>query len=116
MYSGSSRNFIPKRRIIRKFCSSSKECKFSKWITKLSRTSKGYYLPSKERNILPFEQEQVGPGLNLDPNQSIRVDGGRHEEYRPLPKTVDELRSTDRPKITYKGVMKPGQRVKKVKQ
>ena len=28
-------------------------------------------------NELPFEQEKVGPGLNMDPSQSIRPDGGK---------------------------------------
>merc|ERR1712227_326055 len=47
---------------------------------------------------------------NLDPSQTSRPDGGSFEEYRPMPKTVDELRSYDNPKITFEGVMKSGQK------
>ena len=117
VFSGSSRNFIPKKEeLLENFAPVQKNVNLVNGSKNTLEFQKGYYLPSREkRNILPFEQEQVGPGLNLDPNQSIRADGGRHEEYRPLPKTVDELRSADRPKITYKGVMKPGQKGQKGK-
>ena len=115
IFSGSSRNFIPKKEeLLENFAPVQKNVSLVNGSQNTLEFQKGYYLPSREkRNILPFEQEQVGPGLNLDPNQSIRADGGRHEEYRPLPKSVDELRSSDRPKVTYKGVMKPGQKGQK---
>jgi len=112
IFSGSSRNFIPKKEeLLENFAPVQKNVNLVGGSQNTLEFQKGYYLPSREkRNILPFEQEQVGPGLNLDPNQSIRADGGRQEEYRPLPKSVDELRSADRPKISYKGVIKPGQK------
>ena len=115
IFSGSSRNFIPKKEeLLENFAPVQKNVNLVGGSQNTLEFQKGYYLPSREkRNILPFEQEQVGPGLNLDPNQSIRADGGRHEEYRPLPKSVDQLRSADRPKITYKGVMKSGQKGQK---
>merc|ERR1711871_1523783 len=117
IFSGSSRNFVPKKEeLLENFAPVQKNINLINGSQNTLDFQKGYYLPSKEkRNILPFEQEQVGPGLNLDPNQSVRADGGRHEEYRPLPKGVDELRSADRPKISYKGVMKPGQKGQKGK-
>ena len=115
VFSGSSRNYIPKKEeLLENFAPVQKNVNLINGAANTLEFQKGYYLPSKEkRNILPFEQEQVGPGLNLDPNQSVRADGGRHEEYRALPKGVDELRSADRPKISYKGVIKPGQKGQK---
>merc|ERR1711871_1254253 len=115
IFSGSSRNFIPKKEeLLENFAPVQKNVNLVSGSQNTLEFQKGYYLPSKEkRNILPFEQEQVGPGLNLDPSQPIRADGGRHEEYRPLPKTVDELRSADNPKETYEGVVIPGQKGQK---
>ena len=117
IFSGSSRNFIPKKEeLLENFAPVQKNINLVNGSQNTLEFQKGYYLPSKEkRNILPFEQEQVGPGLNIDPTQSSRPDGGNHEEYRPLPKNVDELRSADRPKMTYKGVVIPGQKGQKGK-
>lgn len=111
IFSGSSRNHIPKKEeLLENFAPVQKNVNLINGSQNTLEFQKGYYLPGKEkRNILPFEQEKVGPGLNMDPSQSIRPDGGKFEEYRPLPKTVDQLRSSDRPKITYKGITKPGQ-------
>ena len=115
VFSGSSRNFIPKKEaLLENFAPVQKDVNLVNGSQNTLEFQKGYYLPSREkRNLLPFEQQQVGPGLNLDPSQPIRADGGRHEEYRPLPKTVDELRSADNPKETYEGVVIPGQKGQK---
>ena len=114
IFSGSSKNFIPKKeQLLENFAPVQKNVNLVNGSQNTLEFQRSYYLPSKEkRNILPFEQERVGPGLNMDPSQSIRPDGGKFEEYRPLPKTTDYLRSADRPKISYKGVLKPGQKGK----
>lgn len=65
----------------------------------------GRYIPSiKKRNILPFEQQRIAPGLNkkmTDNTSNI----GFHDPYRPLGqgkyKPINELRVN--PKLTYKG-------------
>merc|ERR1712227_964025 len=104
LFSGSSKNFTPKKELL-------KDVNLVNGSQSNIELLQGYYLPStQKRNVLPFEQQQVGPGLNLDPSQTSRPDGGSFEEYRPMPKTVDELRSYDNPKITFEGVMKSGQK------
>jgi len=112
IFSGSSKNFIPKKEVLlENFAPVQKDVNLVNGSKNNLEFMKSYYLPSKEkRNQLPFEQENVGPGLNLAPEQSIRPDGGQQEEYRPLPKNVDELRSADNPKISYEGVVVPGQK------
>ena len=112
LFSGSSRNFIPKKEeLLENFAPVQKNVNLVNGSQNTLEFQRSYYLPGREkRNILPFEQEKVGPGLNMDPIQSIRPDGGKFEEYRPLPKNVDQLRSADRPKTTYEGIVKPGQK------
>ena len=65
------------------------------------------YIPSLERKgELPFQPTRIGPGLNLGYN-----DIGLHgytDTYRVLPKTVDELRVANNPKVSYKGMIVEG--------
>lgn len=114
IFSGSSRNFIPKKELLQEnFAPIQKDVSLIGGIGSGNKLDamQSYYLPSKEkRNILPFEQQNIGPGLNLSADQTTRADGGNFEEYRPLPKTVDQLRSADRPKLSYEGVIIPGQK------
>ena len=112
IFSGSSKNYVPKKELLlENFAPVQKNVNLVNGSENKLDFMESYYLPSKEkRNILPFEQQQVGPGLNLTPDQTTRADGGSHEEYRPLPKGVDELRSADKPKISYEGVVIPGQK------
>ena len=112
LFSGSSKNFTPKKELLKEnFAPLEKDVNLVNGSQSNIELLQGYYLPStQKRNVLPFEQQQVGPGLNLDPSQTSRPDGGSFEEYRPMPKTVDELRSDDNPKITFEGVMKSGQK------
>ncbi len=112
IFSGSSKNFVPKKEVLQE---NFNPVKPDNNLINGSKNNidflQSYYLPGKEkRNEVPFESDNVGPGLNLDPKQSIRPDGGLFEEYRPLPKTTNQLRSLDNPKLTYKGVIKPGQK------
>ncbi|AGF85394.1 hypothetical protein QJ854_gp388 [Moumouvirus goulette] len=60
-----------------------------------SRYEAGRY----RQNEVPFEKTQVTPGLNLKHDE--KATHGYHSMYRPMEKTVDELRV--RPKITYEG-------------
>src|SRR3989338_9192321 len=60
----------------------------------------GRYIPSKERrNEKPFQEVKVTPGLNLGYNEVGKQ--GFHDPYRVLPKTVDELRTANNPKLSY---------------
>jgi len=68
-----------------------------------------YYIPSKERNgERPFQQTRVTPGLDLPYNAIGRQ--GYVDTYRPPQYTVDDLRTANNPKSTYKGVIIPGQK------
>ena len=71
----------------------------------------GRYIPGKEkRNELPFQQIKVAPGLGLGIKGGGNYSSGSGDLYRVLPKTVDELRPLNKPKITYEGVVVPGQK------
>jgi len=54
-------------------------------------------------NTLPFDQIKVGPGVGL--NYEDKPEGGFHQDIRQyeLPKTIDELRTANNPRITYNG-------------
>ena len=57
-------------------------------------------VPSKEkRNELPFLQKKITPGLNLNYNEESK--NGFVENFRILPKTVDELRIKTNKKESY---------------
>ena len=56
------------------------------------------YMPGKERkNELPFRQQRVTTGLNLGYNE-VNKNG---DNFRALPKTIDELRTADKQQKSY---------------
>ena len=56
------------------------------------------YMPGKERkNELPFRQQRITTGLNLGYNE-VNKNG---DNFRALPKTIDELRTADRHQKSY---------------
>jgi len=56
------------------------------------------YMPGRERkNELPFRQERITTGLNLGYNE-VNKNG---DNFRALPKTIDEMRTLDRQQKTY---------------
>jgi hypothetical protein len=58
------------------------------------------YIPSRFRNNeKPFQETKVTPGLNLGYNEVSMQ--GYHDMYRALPKTANELRTLNNPKLTY---------------
>lgn len=61
------------------------------------------------KNVFPIEQVQVGPGVNDGytnlPSGGFQQDGMR--EFA-LPRTTDELRVANKPKLTYEGQVVPG--------
>jgi len=65
------------------------------------------YIPGRERrNELVHQPVRVTPGLNLGYNEVSKQ--GFHDTWRALPKTVDELRPANKPKISYGSVVIPG--------
>jgi hypothetical protein len=56
------------------------------------------YMPGRERkNELPFRQQRVTTGLNLGYNEVNR----NGDNFRPIPKTIDELRTADKQQKSY---------------
>ncbi len=67
------------------------------------------YIPSQTRNgERPFEPIRTTPGLNLGYNQIGNT--GLQDLYRVLPKTVDQLRTVNNPKVSYSEPVVPGQK------
>ena len=64
-----------------------------------------YYNESKNRkNVLPFQQVKVGPGIGIDINDA--ASGGFQQSNTRqyvIPKNIDELRAKNNPQITYEG-------------
>ena len=59
---------------------------------------------------LPFEQVQVGPGMDDD---LTTPSGGFHQDVRDfiIPKGIDDLRPASNPQISYKGRVIPGKSI-----
>jgi hypothetical protein len=67
------------------------------------------FQPSRKKtNQKPFEAIRVTPGLNIGYNEEGKHN--RHDTYRVMPKTVDELRTLSNPKETYTPPIIAGQR------
>jgi len=61
-------------------------------------------------NVFPVEQTQVGPGVN---DGYTNLPSGGYQQFTAaqeytLPKTTDELRAANKPKLSYEGVVVPG--------
>jgi hypothetical protein len=69
----------------------------------------------KRQGEKPFQPVLVSPGLNLGYNQqgNSGIKGGG-DIYRVLPKTVDQLRTVDKPKVSYSPPVIPGQKGNKM--
>lgn len=61
------------------------------------------------KNVFPVERTLVGPGVN-DGYTNLPSGGFQQDAMREyaLPKTTDELRTENKPKVTYEGVTVPG--------
>ena len=65
------------------------------------------YIPSQTRNgELITQPIRTAPGLNLGYNQT----GNNTDMWRALPKTVDQMRTLNNPKISYETPVVPGQK------
>jgi hypothetical protein len=65
------------------------------------------YTPGRERRNEKIHQPvRVTPGLNLGYNEVAKH--GYHDSFRPMQKTVDDLRTANNPKISYGSVVIPG--------
>ncbi len=67
------------------------------------------YIPSQTRNgELLMQPIRTTPGLNLGYTEIGNT--GRQDLYRVLPKTVDQLRTVNNPKVSYTPLINPGQK------
>jgi hypothetical protein len=67
------------------------------------------FMPGRERrNEFLHQPVRITPGLNLGYNEISKQ--GYQDTWRPLPKTVDQLRTADKPKISYGSVIIPGKK------
>jgi len=65
------------------------------------------HMPGRERRNEQLTQPvRITPGLDIGYNEVSKM--GYQETWRPLPKTVDELRTATNPKISYGSVVIPG--------
>ena len=62
----------------------------------------------EKRMEKPFEPRKIGPGIGLSIDQDSL--GGLHDTTRILPKSIDELRRADNPKISYQPPILPGKK------
>ena len=70
------------------------------------------YIPSYlKQGEKPFIPTQVNKGLNLDYNELGK--GGLVDEYRPEFKNVDDLRTLNKPKLSYSGFQIQGKKGEK---
>ena len=67
------------------------------------------YIPSQTKNgELITQPIRTTPGLNLGYTES--GNSGRQDLYRVMPRNVDQLRTIDNPKVSYKQPIIPGQK------
>ncbi len=71
------------------------------------------FVPSQKKTMeMPFEQIQVGPGLNK--GYTGEASGGFHQANTRdyiMPKSIDELRTLNNPKLSYKGKVLAGKNI-----
>ena len=110
LFTGSSKNFIPKKEILQShFKQNEPNNRYITGSTNKTHITRKYYIPSKyKNNNNPFEEEKVGPGLGLNPNQNVRTNLSKFEEYRPMPKDINSLRPLNNQKTTYSEPAKAG--------
>jgi hypothetical protein len=110
LYTGSSQNYVPKKETPRFFLPE-KDITFGATMGMPNQSDflQSRFIPSNRRQgEKPFEPVKVTPGLGL--NYYDEATFGFHDPYRAMPKTVDELRVENKPKITYGGVIIPGKK------
>lgn len=105
-YQGSNTNY-KKKKEIKSFFDKKKNYSYvdgSPSIT-LNQNYTNRFIPSKQKSMeLPFTQQVVGPGI-ADGYTSKATGGYNQANQREylIPKTVDQLRASNKPKVTYEG-------------
>lgn len=106
IFSGSSKNWNPKREVLPFFNPEEyKQLPFKTELTTDEERNRIFQSRIKQ-NERPFEPERVQPGLNLDYNENSNI--GFHDTFRAMPKDTNELRPANKPKLTYDGRIQGG--------
>ena len=101
MFSGSSKNWNPKREILPFFDPEEyKQLPFKNDL-KVDEERDRLFISRIKQNEKPFEPENIQPGLNLDYNESSNI--GFHDTFRAMPHDTNALRTANKPKLTYDG-------------
>lgn len=111
LFSGSDKNpqFKHKQEVERLFPMETNKVESVVGVPNFNDYNQSRYIPSdKRQSEKPFQPVRVSPGLNLGYNQAGNT--GRQDMYRALPKTVDQLRTINNPKISYTPPVIEGQR------
>ena len=112
IFSGSSKNYNPKRETIPFFDPEQfKETQYKQDLV-VDEERNRIIQSRNKNNERPFEPVTVSPGLNLDYNEQTQH--GLHNTFRVMPKDTNEMRPQNKPKITYesriKGAPKKGEK------
>lgn len=110
LFTGSSVNHIPKKETPRFFLPE-KDITYGSTMGMPNQSDflqSRYYVSDTRQGEKPFESVKVTPGLGLNYYEEAKF--GFHDPYRVVPKSVDELRAANDPKISYKTVIIPGKK------
>jgi hypothetical protein len=69
-----------------------------------------YYVSGRRDGEKPFQPVQVSPGLDIDYMQTGSGALQPSYDYRPLPKTIDELRLANKQQVSYTAPVVQGQK------
>ena len=111
LFTGSDQNpqFKHKKEVVNLFSPETNKVESVTGVPNFNDYFESRYIPSQTRNgERPFEPIRTTPGLNLGYNEIGNT--GRQDLYRVLPKTVDQLRTVNNPKVSYTEPVIPGQK------
>lgn len=110
LFTGSSNNHVPKKETPRFFLPE-KDITFGSTMGMPVQTDflqSRFYVSQIRQGEKPFEPTRIKPGLGQ--GYYSERDIGFHDPYRTLPKTIDEMRTSDRPKLSYTPPVIEGQK------
>jgi hypothetical protein len=110
LFTGSSKNYVPKKEVPRLFLPE-KDVTFGATNGMPVQTDflqSRFYVSEVRQGEKPFEPVRIKPGLAQDYYGEKEI--GYHDSYRVLPKSVDDLRNNNKPKLTYNAPILEGQK------
>lgn len=111
LFTGSDQNpqFKHKKEVTNLFSPETNKIESVTGIPNFSDYFESRYIPSQTRNgELLMQPIRTTPGLNLGYTEIGNT--GKQDLYRALPKTVDQLRTVNNPKVSYTPLINPAQK------